>query len=300
MTDIIKLLKQNKEPLCLLSSEMQDVLLGCKADDLEYLSCNSSLKNPDWRVNANTPGEIKQSPIDTYRLRPDYADIKWPDKVFASTTDSEKDSMNNVIGVTAHCKCGNVFCDDVVHGKSQRKADEAEKPEKVEVRIIRGDGWISPVSTSSISAHVKVFGGKKWVSLVALEEANKSIAHAEYWFKHLNVWGNSDTVQKIYKLIGLTKTGDEPEPEEKPEIEEYVIEYNRNSNYQYYIRENEHTISAAVDDPDFIGFKYESGQVELSPIVFKSDCSTKSICQFRDLVQLEVLHATHVLFRRQK
>jgi hypothetical protein len=65
----------------------------------------------------------------TYRLRPDYTEEpKWSERVFASTTDSEKDSMNNTVGVTAHCMCGNVFCDDVVHGKPQAKP-ETEEPE---------------------------------------------------------------------------------------------------------------------------------------------------------------------------
>jgi len=53
----------------------------------------------------------------------------------------------------------------------------------------------------------------------------------------------------------------------------------------------------AITDPDFIGFLYESGQVEFLPRVFKGSTSTKSICQFRDLSDIEVLTPTHVLFR---
>ncbi len=59
-------------------------------------------------------------------------------------------------------------------------------------------------------------------------------------------------------------------------------------------------IDMAFRRPDFIGFKFMSGQVEFTPIVFKSSSSTKCICQFRELAELEILHAVSVLFRRQK
>ncbi len=95
-----------------------------------------------------------------------------------------------------------------------------------------------------------------------------------------------------------------PDYEEEPEIvaieiylcpplKNYFV-YDKGANFAAQ------TLCNAVNDPDFIGFKFESGQVELSPIVFKSGCSTKSICQFRDLADLTVLHATHVLFRQKK
>jgi hypothetical protein len=41
-----------------------------------------------------------------------------PSRVFASTVIHKHDSANGVIGVTAHCKCGNVFTDEVVAGIS--------------------------------------------------------------------------------------------------------------------------------------------------------------------------------------
>lgn len=152
----------------------------------------------------------------TYRLRSHYEEApEHSDRVFASTTDSEQDSMNNMVGVTAHCECGHVFCDDVVYGKTQPHAPE-ESPQIVECEITR----------------------------------------------------------EISKTCGR-----------------FVI-----------IKPNQQRLllSEVCNSPDFVGFKFESGQVEFSPIVFKSSDSTKSICQFRDLVDLEVLHATHVLFRRSK
>ena len=69
----------------------------------------------------------------------------------------------------------------------------------------------------------------------------------------------------------------------------------------YYLRfkynKIEHNLYHASYIPDFIGFLYESGQVEFLPRVFKGSTSTKSICQFRDLSDIEVLTPTHVLFR---
>ena len=96
-----------------------------------------------------------------------------------------------------------------------------------------------------------------------------------------------------------------PDYKDEPEIVEYKITIGGCTAWMgklVYTDERvlEQGICEACADPDFIGFKFESGQVELTPIVFKSDCSTKSICQFRDLADLEVLHASHVLFKRKK
>ncbi len=207
---IIEQLQKNERPFGLMSEEMQEKAREIGKHGWERFFARG---NGTWgEVDLTNRVFLHDT---TYRLRSDYTDIKWPDKVFASTTDSEKDSMNNVIGVTAHCKCGNMFCDDVVHGKSQRKADYAEKPEIVECEIISDDDRL--------------------------------------WFQP---------------------------PDIDAEPRDLICDASRYS--------------------DFIGFKFMSGQVELTPIVFKGSCSTKSICQFRDLADLEILHATSVLFRRQK
>lgn len=92
-----------------------------------------------------------------------------------------------------------------------------------------------------------------------------------------------------------------PDYAEEPEIVECEIRTDEYGDLVYKGNTaNDINIDSAYHNPDFIGFKYESGQVELTPIVFKNDCSTQSICQFRDLAGLEILHATAVLFRRQK
>ncbi len=182
------------------------------------------------------------------------------------------------------------------------RADYEDEPEKIEVRIIRGDGYISPVSTSSISAHVHVFQGKKWVSLVALDEANKSIANAEYWLKKLNVWGNSDTVQKIYKLVHPEWDKDEDEPE----IVECEIALNPESNiwgYKCPCSGDPINADLAHSCPGFrlIGLKFEDGMVRPSRVHY-SDNSDGSYSAFDiSLIgRTKILHATHVLFRRNK
>ena len=90
--------------------------------------------------------------------------------------------------------------------------------------------------------------------------------------------------------------------EDEPEIVECEIKPDDQGWFKFKMRDGElaQFIHCAVNHPDFIGFKFLSGQVELTPIVFKGSCSTKSICQFRDLAELKVLHASHVLFRRKK
>lgn len=116
---IIEDLKSNERPFGLMSEEMQ-----AKAEELglyhNFRKWTGS-HTAGWGGVFNATG-CKFKRDTAYRLRPDYQEEpKWSERVFASTTDSEKDSMNNIVGVTAHCMCGNVFCDDVVHGKLQAK-----------------------------------------------------------------------------------------------------------------------------------------------------------------------------------
>ena len=40
----------------------------------------------------------------------------YPDKIFASTGAEEMNKVNVKIGVTAHCRCGHIFCDDIYAG----------------------------------------------------------------------------------------------------------------------------------------------------------------------------------------
>ena len=53
-----------------------------------------------------------------------------PGRVFASTTaNSEHASTGNItVGVTAHCQCGNVFCDDVVAGAPDPPEPDEDPP----------------------------------------------------------------------------------------------------------------------------------------------------------------------------
>ncbi len=105
-------------------------------------------------------------------------------------------------------------------------------------------------------------------------------------------WDNANPKQgfeyEIYRL--------RPDYSPKPSVVECGI-FKNIVDLAYHRKSDNHSLSQAISDPDFIGFKFENGQVELSPIVFSTGASTKFCCQFRDLASLEVLHATHVLFK---
>lgn len=113
-------------------------------------------------------------------------------------------------------------------------------------------------------------------------------------------WEKDDTgLWLFYRTYRLR-----PDYEEEPEIEEWpIFELECNLRCKRNLADGDDKglcIDMVSRDPDFVGFKFEDGQVELTPIVFQSDCSTKSICQFCDLSHLKIRHATHALFRRQK
>ncbi len=140
-----------------------------------------------------------------------------------------------------------------------------------------------------------------------MQDEAARIGFAEFWvytefgqtaMEQLPVWGKHPKRFEWDHAFRLR-----PDYEDEPEIEEYAIEFNRNSNYQYYIRENERCISDACDDPDFIGFKFEDDPVIYdSPIIysFKDDTFRDAHLEHLCSGEAKVLHASHVLFRRPK
>ena len=134
MENIIEALKNNEKPFGLMSEEMQAKVEELVIDDtvIQYYSNGCR-----WQPFTSGKNSICHSV--TYRLRPDYTEPD-KDRVFSSTTDKELDDMNNTVGVTAHCSCGHVFTDDVVHGKSQavvdvRSSKPRTEPEGIYVKI---------------------------------------------------------------------------------------------------------------------------------------------------------------------
>ncbi|KKM14584.1 hypothetical protein LCGC14_1704690 [marine sediment metagenome] len=131
MRELIELLKNNWVPYCgwteyyglELGRAMQTKAKEIGRDNFVVLNDNGwiPLTGETWDI-------VIGAPLAVLRLRADYVE-PHRDKVFASTTDREHDSMNNIVAVTAHCKCGNVFCDDVVHGKSQAQHTEPAEDE---------------------------------------------------------------------------------------------------------------------------------------------------------------------------
>ena len=92
-----------------------------------------------------------------------------------------------------------------------------------------------------------------------------------------------------------------PDYEDEPEIVEHEI-FGVESHLHFRYQGTRHSVCQAYDQPDFIGFKFEDGQVANGPLVYSSKTN---IYDFVHLDQIKtghftVLHATHVLIRRNK
>ncbi len=290
--NIIEQLKKNEKPFGLMSEEMQEKAkmldATCGVRFCVYSSDGQwgGLKDIDWEGLKDIGGGFRVST--TYRLHPDYAE-ECPECGGRGYT-------YNGFHMVPKSPCS----------KGCKEKQEEPEPEKINVRMIRGDGFISPVSTSSIDAHIMWYANKPYVPLSSLEYANKSISSAEYWLKKLCVWGDSNVVQKIYKLVHpewYKKNAEEPEI---VECEIYkgqvgVLTYNRGDTFTAC------QIGCAFRDPDFIGFKFEDGSIRAVPIVYRrqdghydssswTNCIASCVAPGAD--SDTVLHATHVLFRR--
>jgi len=96
-----------------------------------------------------------------------------------------------------------------------------------------------------------------------------------------------------------------PDYTEEPEIEKCKIEWQGLSGFKLgYVKEHHvRHLHQALDDPDFIGFLYEDEEVRTSPVKYSPRTgATSHWGMFKSIEsgKTKVLHATHVLFRRQK
>lgn len=91
-----------------------------------------------------------------------------------------------------------------------------------------------------------------------------------------------------------------PDFAEEPEIVECEI-YVTHRQLMYMGQSGPTGIHKACKDPDHIGFKFEDGAIGPTPIHYR-DAGGDIYCKLGDgrLDEITVLHATHVLFRRQK
>ena len=96
-----------------------------------------------------------------------------------------------------------------------------------------------------------------------------------------------------------------PDYEEEPEVKKYEVCVNtcdEFSNYLYYIRHQETPITHAPDDPNFVGFLYEDGNVYHTLRLWRWMKDTVEVLRIpeKDAGAVEALTPTHVLFRSVK
>ncbi len=107
--------------------------------------------------------------------------------------------------------------------------------------------------------------------------------------------------ENLYNTVRLR-----PDYANESEIEECRIRENNAGGCLVFERRTHEgeiaRLDCCIDDPDFIGFKFEDGGVGASPLKYSDGDHEGVLGQFYHLAKgtNKVLHATHVLFRRQK
>ncbi len=92
-----------------------------------------------------------------------------------------------------------------------------------------------------------------------------------------------------------------PDYAEKPEIEKCEIFSGSGDMLSCDMPNGDrHRVSLMSSFPDFIGFKFEDGIVTFSPVRYKIPGGVFSTFAYKNFAETTVLHATHVLFRRQE
>ena len=187
----------------------------------------------DWE-----PSEATGSPcgLDRYRLTSDYKpEPEWSNRIFASTCDREKDGMNNVVGVTAHCKCGNVFVDDVAHGKAgSGPHTEKGQAEPVKLKLWRKYKIASIGYCNCLSKGVYTISTIDTEGNFSVEECDGLYNKVNYTFELLP---EPKIVEcKVFKEAGLLMFENH-----KKGFKELLVH--------------------AVNDPNFVGYKYKSGNI---------------------------------------
>ena len=93
-----------------------------------------------------------------------------------------------------------------------------------------------------------------------------------------------------------------PDYAEEPEIVECEITEQRNGTLGYDRSDGitSCSLGSATSYPDFIGFKFEDNVISGYSIRYRHPSGTFVNISLANIGDYEVLHATHVLFRRQK
>ena len=123
-----------------------NIIIGCQQQiRKEIMDYQISLLNEKTQLMLDVPKSVLESLEGLIRNRnpePTKADVGL-DRVYSSTgAEPDANKQNVKIGVTAHCRCGNVFIDDIKSGlpKSLRQPTKAEnglvKLDKLKVNAV--------------------------------------------------------------------------------------------------------------------------------------------------------------------
>lgn len=93
--------------------------------------------------------------------------------------------------------------------------------------------------------------------------------------------------------------------EEKPEIVECEVQHHAEDNslcYRSYPSNSLEALSCAQDNPDFIGFKYEDGNIYPQPVMYSENGGLHFISQIENFASGKDIanRPTHVLFQVTK
>ncbi len=131
-----------------------------------------------------------------------------------------------------------------------------------------------------------------------MQEKAKGIGMVNYFRLFGNVgWGGiiKDTSYVFFTEYAYRLRSDY---EEKPEIVECEI-YSKGTLYYRDIGGIQRSLSRAIEHPDFIGFKFEDGTILACPVMYHFDGNRTDEINGLEMEDVKILHATHVLFRRQ-
>jgi hypothetical protein len=174
--------------------------------------------------------------------------------------------------------------------ETMTRQPEPDSPLECNYNLIRRTN-MKPETIKALKENEKPFG----LMSAELQEAAKEIGKAKFqWFSAgwmpagpTNILHSNHT----YRL--------RPDYQPESDVVEYPISVGSDGILGFLYGKNAFNtrLNCAIEQPDFIGFKFEDGRILPTPIKY-SGAGIQLVTGKHD--DSEVLHATHVLFRRAK